>query len=154
MIWAGVFLLVQRQTGPRASATVDECVTTGAGRYASTHSTGSWIVGGSLLDGGHVVVGTIQGADTGDVGKTIDVTLRGDEAYSRGLALPLMLIGFGLVPVAGLGFGAFMLLRKRRSQLATFRSVGLTPPDAPPHRWAAPAAVAGTAPAAILRPAC
>jgi len=102
MIGSGVFLLVQRQTGPRASATVADCVRTGAGRYASTHCTGSWVVGGSLLDGGHVVVGTIDGAETGDVGKTLDVTLRGDTAYTRGLALPLLLIGLGLVPAAGL----------------------------------------------------
>jgi hypothetical protein len=94
----GIFLLVQRQTGPRATATVGDCVTTGAGRYASTHCTGTWIVGGSLLEGGHVVYGTIDGADTSDVGKTIDVTLRGDTAYSRALALPLLLIGLGLMP--------------------------------------------------------
>ncbi len=100
LLWPGIFFLVQRQTGPRASATVGDCVTTGAGRYASTHCTGSWIVGGSLLDGGHVVVGSINGADQSDVGKTIDVTLRGDEAYTRGLALPLLLIGLGLVPTA------------------------------------------------------
>lgn len=96
----GIFLLIQRQTGPRASATVGDCVTTGRGRYARTHCTGTWIVGGSLLDGGHVVYGTVDGADRSDVGKTIDVTLRGDTAYSRGLALPLLLIGLGLLPGA------------------------------------------------------
>src|SRR5665213_316305 len=102
MIWAGVFLLVQRQTGPRAMATVDDCVTTGSGKYQSTHCTGTWIIGGSLLEGGHVVVGTINDADQSQVGKTIEVTLRGDEAYTRDLILPLMLLGFGLVPAAGL----------------------------------------------------
>lgn len=101
MIGAGTFLLVQRETGPRAVAKVGDCETSGAGRYRSVHCTGSWIVGGSLLDGGHVIVGTIDGVDVGDVGKTIDVTLRGDTAYSRDLVLPLLLIGLGLVPAAG-----------------------------------------------------
>jgi hypothetical protein len=98
---AGVFLLVQRQTGPRASATVDRCVTRGTGRRAQTYCTGSWIVGGSLLAGGHVVVGTIQGAEQSDEGKTLDVTLRGDTAYSRGLALPLVLVALGSLLGAG-----------------------------------------------------
>ena len=112
MIGSGIFLLVQRQVGPRASATVADCVTSGAGRYMSVHCTGSWVVGGSLLDGGHVVVGTIDGADTGDIGKTIDVTLRGDTAYSRGLNLPLLLIGLGLVPAVG-SWGAQSFARAR-----------------------------------------
>jgi hypothetical protein len=113
MIWAGIFLLVQRQTGPRAMATVDDCVTTGSGRYRSTHCTGSWIVGGSLLEGGHVVVGTINDADQSQVGKTIEVTLRGDEAYTRDLILPLMLLGFGLVPAVGLLLWLRVALRAR-----------------------------------------
>jgi hypothetical protein len=101
MIGAGAFLLVQRQTGTRAVATVGDCVTSGGGRYRSVHCTGTWIVGGPLIGGGHVVFGTIDGVDTESVGKKIDVTLRGDTAYSRGLALPLLLIGLGLVPGAG-----------------------------------------------------
>ncbi|GEM_PF-5112902 len=115
MIWAGVFLLVQRQTGPRAMATVDDCVTTGSGKYQSTHCTGSWIVGGSLLEGGHVIVGTINDADQSQVGKTIEVTLRGDEAYTRDLLLPLMLLGFGLVPPVGLLLWLRVALHARRA---------------------------------------
>lgn len=115
MIGSGVFLLVQRQTGPHASASVAECVTTGGGRWASTHCSGSWIVGGSLLEGGHVVVGTIDGADRSDVGKTIDVTLRGDTAYTRGLALPLLLIGIGLVPALAVIFRVRSTLRGRQA---------------------------------------
>jgi hypothetical protein len=101
LIGSGVFLLVQRQTGARAVATVGECRASGGGRYRSVHCTGTWIVGGPLIGGGHVVFGTIDGVDTDAVGKTIDVTLRGDTAYSRGLALPLLLIGLGLIPSAG-----------------------------------------------------
>jgi len=114
LLWPGIFFLVQRQTGTRASATVDECRTTGSGRYESTHCSGSWIAGGSLLDGGHVVVGSINGADQSDVGKTIDVTLRGDEAYTTGLTLPVLLIGLGLIPVAAAVLLARGLFRRPR----------------------------------------
>jgi hypothetical protein len=92
------FLLVQRQTGERAVATVRECRAFGTGRRQRWHCTGTWIVGGPLTEGGHVIFGTIDGVDKSDVGKTIEVTLRGDTAYSRGLALPILLIGLGLVP--------------------------------------------------------
>jgi hypothetical protein len=110
MIGAGVFLIVQRQTGTRALATVGDCEASGGGRYRSVHCTGTWVVGGSLIGGGHVVFGTIDGVDTDAVGKTIDVTLRGDTAYARGLALPLLLIGLGLIP----GAGAVLFVRARR----------------------------------------
>jgi hypothetical protein len=96
----GIFFLVQRETGARGVATVDSCDTTGAGKYERTECSGTWVVGGSLLDKGSIVVGTIQGAEDSDVGKTIDVTLAGDEAYSRDPTLPLVLIGFGLVAIA------------------------------------------------------
>ena len=115
LIGAGVFLLVQRQTGTRAIATVGECETTGAGKYQTVHCTGTWVVGGPLMDGGHVIFGTINGVDTDSVGKDIDVTLRGDEAYSRGLALPLLLIGFGLLPAAGAVLCVWVALQKPRS---------------------------------------
>jgi hypothetical protein len=117
LLWPGIFFLVQRQTGTRTSATVGDCQTTGSGRYESTHCTGTWIVGGSLLDGGHVVFGTINGANHGDVGKTIDVTLRGDEAYTRELALPLLLIGLGLIPAAAVAVLVVGPLRRRGSEL-------------------------------------
>lgn len=117
LIAPGIFLLVQRATGTRAQATVGDCVVSGAGtKYRTVHCTGSWIIGGSLLEGGHVVVGSVNGVDPDSVGKTIDVTLRGDAAYSRGLTLPLMLIGFGLIPVAVLALLAWTLLRERRPE--------------------------------------
>jgi hypothetical protein len=116
MIGAGAFLLVQRQTGTRAVATVGDCVTSGGGRYRSVHCTGTWIIGGPLIGGGgHVVFGTIEGVDTDSVGKKIDVTLRGDTAYSRGLALPLLLVALGLVPGAAAALAVRRGRRPRRS---------------------------------------
>jgi hypothetical protein len=122
----GIFFLVQRETGTRATATIDSCETTGAGRYADTECSGSWIVGGSLLEGGSVVVGTIQGAGDGDVGKTMDVTVAGDQAYSRDLKLPALLIGFGLVPI---GFAVLVVLGYARQRRATATAPGAQVPD-------------------------
>ena len=53
-----------------------------------------WVLGGSLLEGGHVVVGRIEGAETDDVGKAIDVTLSpdGETAYTRDIRLAVGLI--------------------------------------------------------------
>ena len=113
MIGSGVFLLVQSETGTRAVATVGNCETTGSGKYARTHCTGTWIVGGSLIEGGHVIWGKIDGADKRDVGKKIDVTLRGDTAYARGLALPLLLIALGFVPGVAVVLRGRALLRTR-----------------------------------------
>lgn len=120
MIWAGSWLLWQRQTGTRVQATVTQCRTHGAGRYERVHCDGTWLIGGTSLldDGSHIVVGTIEGADTSDVGKTIDVTLSpdGQSAYTRDLRLPLILIGAGLVPAIGLVWWWLVSLRRRRAR--------------------------------------
>jgi hypothetical protein len=105
VLGGGVFLLVQRQTGTGAHATVTECHTvTGGSTHAADECTGSWVVGGPLLAGGHVVVGDIQGAERRDIGKTLDVTVRGGTAYTRGLGLPIGLTAGGLIGAAGLGW--------------------------------------------------
>ena len=115
MLGGGAFLLVQRATGPRAVATVGGCTTTGSGRYRSVHCTGSWTEGGSLFEGGHIVVGAIQGAETTDIGKELDVTVRGDTAYTRDVKLPLLLIGFGIVLCVALVNFIRVTARRRRA---------------------------------------
>jgi hypothetical protein len=115
MLGGGAFLLVQRATGPRAVATVGDCTTTGSGRYRSVHCTGSWTEGGSLFEGGHIVVGAIQGAETTDIGKNLDVTVRGDTAYTRDVKLPLLLIGFGIVLCVALVNFIRVTARRRRA---------------------------------------
>jgi hypothetical protein len=99
----GIFLIIQRQTGTRARATVTECHVVSNGTHASDECSGTWIVGGSLLGSGHVVIGDVQGAESRDVGKTLDVTVRGDTAYTRGLGLPIGLTAGGLIGAIGLG---------------------------------------------------
>ena len=109
----GIFLLLQRETGTRTQAHVSSCDVSGAGKYRRVHCVGSWTIGGSLLDGGRVVVGTVNGVDTGAIGKTVDVTVRGDTAYSRSLVLPIVLVVLGLVPAAGLTLVVRGLVRSR-----------------------------------------
>jgi hypothetical protein len=89
----GAFILLTQQTGAPARATVTGCDQ--GRRYV--HCTGTWTAGG-----GRVVRGTIEGADTGDLGETLDVRLSGDRAYTTSRRLPLVLIGIGLT-VAVLG---------------------------------------------------
>jgi hypothetical protein len=112
VLGGGIWLLVQRETGTRTQAHVGSCTLGGTVKSRTVDCQGSWTVGGSLADGGHVVVGTIQGVDQGDVGKTVDVTIRNGTAYSRGVALPIVLIVLGLLPAAVLYFVVRGLFRR------------------------------------------
>jgi hypothetical protein len=104
VLGGGIFLFVQRETGTRAQATVTECHVVSTGLHATDECSGTWVVGGSLLDGGHVVIGDVQGAERRDIGKTLDVTVRGGTAYTRGLGLPIGLTAGGLIGTIGLGW--------------------------------------------------
>jgi hypothetical protein len=57
-----------------------------------------------FLAGGHVVIGDVRGAERRDIGKTLDVTVRGRTAYTRGLGLPIGLTAGGFVGTVGLGW--------------------------------------------------
>jgi hypothetical protein len=115
MLGGGVFLIVVRETGEPAKATITECHESG-GRYHSDVCSGTWVKGGSLLAGGHVVIGTVDGADSGDIGKTLDVRLSGDRAYTRSLRVPIILIAFGLALTAfGIRLIWLYLRNKRRN---------------------------------------
>jgi hypothetical protein len=101
MVAGGVYQVIVRETGERATARVTECHKSG-GRYRSDVCSGTWVAGGSLLAGGHVVLGTIDGADSGDLGRTIEVRLSGDRAYTTSLRVPIIVIVIGL-GIAALG---------------------------------------------------
>ncbi len=123
VLGGGIFLLVQRATGTRTQAHISSCDASGAGKYRRVHCEGTWTIGGALTRGGHVVVGTVDGVDIGDVGKTVDVTVRGDTAYSRSLVLPIVLVVLGLLPLAALVLIVRNLIRSpARRELA--RSAG------------------------------
>jgi hypothetical protein len=98
---AGIFFLGLRQTGVRATATVGACTSGGETHRHRISCTATWV------DGGSSVTGTIIGAGVPEVGKTVDVVLLGDVAFSRDLTLPLLLLGLSLVPVVG----ALLLVR-------------------------------------------
>jgi hypothetical protein len=107
----GVFILLTQRTGTPAEATVTECRRTG--RYAYSCN-GTWIAGGDVTSGGRVVQGTIDGASSDDIGKTLDVRLSGGRAYTTSLRLPFVLIGLG-VAFAVLG-GFELRTRARRAR--------------------------------------
>ncbi len=91
----GGYLLYQRAVGTRVEATVLDCSTSGAiVRGASTYRSeciASWTIDDRL------VVGSFNGGNgVSDVGRTVDATVRGDAAYSRSLALPILLLALGL----------------------------------------------------------
>lgn len=94
LLGGGAWLLYQRAVGTPAQATVLACETSANWvRYSprvSEQCVAEW-----TLDG-RTVVGGYNGGSGSDVGKTVDVTVRGETAYSRSLALPLLLIALGL----------------------------------------------------------
>ena len=114
MAGGGVFLLVQRETGERVKATVTDC--SGSGKYETCN--GSWVAGGSLVGGkGHVVLGTIDGATSTDVGHELDVTVDGDRAYTRSLNVPIILLAIGGF-IAGVGIWLPFSLRRSKARSA------------------------------------
>ena len=117
LIAGGVHELFVLRTGEPAQARVIECHDT-AGKYGAGSCTGMWVEGGSLLAGGRVVTGTIDGAAPDDVGKTLDVRLSGGRAYTTSLRMPVLLLGFGF---AFLGMWVWVvrgMLRKRAAAAA------------------------------------
>jgi hypothetical protein len=94
MVAGGVYQVIVRETGTRASARVTECHKSG-GRYRSDVCSGTWV------------------ADSGDLGRTIDVRLSGDRAYTTSLRVPIILIVIGL-GIAALGVRLLTTFVRRR----------------------------------------
>ena len=104
MLYGGVHLVQVQTSGTPARATVTECHN-GGFRNRTDVCTGTWVAGGSLLDNGRVVLGTIEGASDDDVGKTLDVRLSGDTAYTRSYRVAVILLAIG---GAVTGFGLWL----------------------------------------------
>jgi hypothetical protein len=116
-VGGGVWELHQQDTGMKVVATVSEChVDSGGSTHATTTCSGSWIQGGSLLNNGHVVLGTIDGVGSGDVGKNVKARVHGGTAFAHSLRLPIVLFAIGGVMVL---FGVWFLWA-----LATGRAYG------------------------------
>jgi hypothetical protein len=125
LVGGGVYSLVKRETGTRARATVGDCVGN-PGRYTTQTCSGTWIVGGSLLHGGHVVFGTIDGADSSDIGKTIDVRVSGGEAFTLSLRVPIILLIVGGLIAGG---GVFFMFKIPTGRRITPRAKNRPPPN-------------------------
>jgi hypothetical protein len=106
MLAGGIHQVIVKETGEQTTARITECHKSG-GRYRSDVCTGMWVAGGSLLARGHVVTGTVDGADSGDLGHTLDVRLSGGTAYTTSLRVPIILIVIGLALTV---FGARLVL--------------------------------------------
>jgi len=111
MVAGGVYQVIVRETGEHATARVTSCHKSG-GRYRSDVCSGTWVAGGSLLAGGHVVLGTIDGASSGDLGHRIEVRLSGDRAYTTSLRVPIILIAIGL-GIAAVGVRLLVMFVRR-----------------------------------------
>jgi hypothetical protein len=96
-------------TGPVEDVKVDECHFISTGRREVC--TGAWVVGGSLLGNGHVVLGTIEGATNDDVGHTLKLRIHGGTAYVRSLRLPIILFVLGLFIAGTLLYNAWKVFK-------------------------------------------
>jgi hypothetical protein len=107
-VGGGVFEVVVQEVGPPAMARINDCQDL-VGKYHPFVCTGTWTVGGRR---GHVVTGTVDGAERNDVGQTLAVHLAGDRAYVPTVRIPLILFVFGL---AFIGYGIQLFRGFRRA---------------------------------------
>ena len=98
MAGGGVFEVVVQKVGTKAMAQITDCRDVD-GRVHAVVCEGTWIEG-DLVNGGHVEMGTVDGAQRSDVGQTIPVHLAGGRAYVPSIRIPLILLGFGVAMVA------------------------------------------------------
>jgi len=90
LVGAGGWLLWQRQVGEKVEAEVITCEFDIDYKTSSQHCIARW------TEDGVEKTGPIQGSGDHEVGEKVTATVRGDELYSRSLALPLILLGLGL----------------------------------------------------------
>lgn len=95
--YGGFSIYADQRSGVPGKAKVTDCE--GGGKYDYGLScTGSWSVGGDdpIFGEGELVLGPVEGAGYGDVGKTIDVRIHGtDHATKPALATPIVLWSLG-----------------------------------------------------------
>jgi hypothetical protein len=99
--YGGFSVYRDQHSGTPGTAKVTECQG-GTGKYdRGIHCRGTWEVGGDAIFGdGELALGRIEGADKGDVGKTIAVRIHGtDHATVPALGTPIVLWALG-VPIS------------------------------------------------------
>ena len=97
--------------GEDTTATVTDCTVRPA-KAGGTRCRGTWVQGGSLLEGGRVVTGgLIEGVGDGSQGKKFDVHVRGDVAHVPSNRIPIILVVLGV----GIAlFGGYQIARDWR----------------------------------------
>lgn len=110
LIGGGGWLLYQRAYGTHVQATVTGCgLSGGVTSGYRDDCTATWTIDGE------VVVGPFTGGNgSSDVGKSVDATVRNGTAYSRSLALPIVLLVLGL-PFLALPVSAVRSRRRRQT---------------------------------------
>jgi hypothetical protein len=112
LVFGGFSKYADAHSGTTGKATVSSCTRSYNTKYVhkAATCTGRWEVGGDPVFGeGKLGTGRIEGADKGDVGKTIDVRIHGtDHATVPGLGTPILLwvlggaiAAFGLLVLRG-----------------------------------------------------
>jgi hypothetical protein len=92
LIAGGLLVARHDRRGEPATATVLSCES----RYKLPPlCRGQWIAGGSLLEGGRVVTGTIDGVGRGDIGDELAVRASGETAWTVSKRIPVLLIAAG-----------------------------------------------------------
>jgi hypothetical protein len=125
LIIGGIIDGHKRDSGERVSVKVTDCHLEDAGQTTNEVCDGTWISGGPLLSTGHVVLGTIDGATSDDIGKTLNARAHGDHAYLPSHRFDYILIGLGSLMVVTF-LGAAMTAsedraRRRQAALAAYR---------------------------------
>jgi len=120
MIAGSIQQIALQGDGTPATITVDHCDTVG-GRVTCTATQ----VIGDLLNGGSVVILTVEGATPADVGKPLAVRISGDVARVPDSASPVVFIGMGIAMLLAMIWFLGLLVRRPASD--PFRSV---PPTA------------------------
>jgi hypothetical protein len=80
LTYGGFTVYRDQHTGTAGTAKVTGC-TGGSGKYdRAVHCRGIWTVGGDPVFGpGRFATGRVEGADYGDIGKTVDVRIHGSD---------------------------------------------------------------------------
>jgi hypothetical protein len=127
MIAGGITSIMHKESGTAARATITSCQQVG-GRYPSYNCDGTWVEGGSLVGGrGHVVFGDVDDAEPDQIGKTIDVRVSGDHAYTISLRVPIILLILGgLMALGGLALAILAGRQPARASMPTIRSAAPT----------------------------
>jgi hypothetical protein len=129
MIAGGVVSIHHKESGAEAKATIASCQQVFSAHATTYDCYGTWVEGGSLVGGnGHVIYGLVDDAEPSDIGKTLNVRVSGDHAYTPSLRVPIILLVLGGLLAIGSVVIAIAAGRQRpRDPVPTILSAAPTP---------------------------